>query len=216
MGRRRELQSSSTCEPRPGNSLPRPTAETADALNEPCYGGPCIGYSVCCVTIGSCTATTSSNVRYYEGGCVSADSSLGALPAGCVKQGECTVDFLEHNLGGTTQVGALTPLPAAVRDRQMAGSTGCSAVWQAPPPPPKPPPPPPQPPSPEAPLPPATPPPDGLPAGILIVVIAVPVTLLVVVVLYVTMCKKSKKPPIAAKDSMASGGEVMPGQMPRA
>merc|ERR1719482_1426636 len=69
------------CTPMSGDKLAKPTASSADPLNEPCYihdGGTCVGYMVCCVKIGTCKTrggiTVSSNKKYYMGGCLSPQS----------------------------------------------------------------------------------------------------------------------------------------------
>lgn len=133
------LISAICCEaaPHPGNALAHRDDGVA-ALNEPCYvhDGACNGYPVCCVTVGTCiskhSGTVSSNTKYYEGGCQSFDSSKKEYNernknAHCKQQGECTMQFLETCMGGTTKPGLYTEVPKETMDRFMEKSceTAC-------------------------------------------------------------------------------------------
>jgi len=137
------LISAICCEaaPHPGDSLAHRDDGVA-VLNEPCYvhDGACNGYPVCCVTVGTCiskhSGTVSSNLKYYEGGCQSFDSSKKEYKndgrqknAHCKQQGECTIQFLETCMGGTTKPGLMTEVPKETMDRFMEGSceTACPA-----------------------------------------------------------------------------------------
>jgi hypothetical protein len=79
---RRALQTTDELTTLPGSELAL-HQDGLDPLNEPCYtmGGTiplCVGWVVCCVSYGTCTAhggIISSNPEYYEGGCQSLSSS---------------------------------------------------------------------------------------------------------------------------------------------
>ena len=112
------------CTPPAGGNLPRTTASTADAVNEPCYvhDAACVGYAVCCVTAGTCVSQhgglVSSNALYYEGGCYSNSSSRRSFAPGCQgMQGECNIPYLEAVRGATTISSAITAVPNATLDR---------------------------------------------------------------------------------------------------
>ena len=72
---------------------------------------------MCCVTVGTCPDTISSNTDYYEGGCTSPQSSAGGFGAGCTKQGECVAPFLEVGMGGLPTAGIMAQLPQAILNR---------------------------------------------------------------------------------------------------
>ena len=119
--------------PQAGPALPVTTADSADAVNEPCYDIAkdktyCPRYAVCCVKVGTCTTThggwVSSNAKYYTGGCWSASSSKGSVPSGCAKQGECHAGYLYHMKNGTSGAGVMDPIPAASATALMTGATG--------------------------------------------------------------------------------------------
>ena len=107
------------------------TADSADAVNEPCFGyyedakKYCPRYVVCCLKVGTCVplgGVVSSNAKYYMGGCVSPNSRAGALPSDCAKQGECHAGYLYHMKNGTSAAGVADPVPAAAAFALMAGA----------------------------------------------------------------------------------------------
>ena len=132
---------------------------------------------ICCVKIGTCTGISiSGSVRYYEGGCrphygggiiqapaytyyatadwnVPANSSTSTTfptsTEGCVKQGECTLPYLEHiyhrtALGGSMETatpsdetidrllyGAVEAYPDACRAADLYPRTAVAATHHA-------------------------------------------------------------------------------------
>jgi hypothetical protein len=132
---------------------------------------------ICCVKIGTCTGfAISSSARYYEGGCrphygggiiqtpantyyatrdynVPANSSTSTTfptsTEGCVKQGECTLPYLEHiyhrtALGGSMETatpsdetidrllyGAVEAYPDACRAADLYPRTAVAATHHA-------------------------------------------------------------------------------------
>merc|ERR1719353_316498 len=164
-----------------GKKLPKPTASSPDAVNEPCYihdGGTCVGYQVCCVKIGTCLTrggiVVSSNTKYYMGGCLSTSSdpdrnpaTATVLPTGCAKQGECAEMYLEHMMGATTEPGVKNDLSPYVQEEFMSNSSGCAAYFT---------------------------PPIPIYGFALIAVGAVVVVVILAVVVKMTLCKK-KAPP---------------------
>ena len=122
----------SGCTPQAGSALPVTTADSADAVNEPCFvwtngrENYCPRYMVCCVKVGTCVplgGIVSSNANYYMGGCWSASSSKGSIPSDCAKQGECHAGYLYHMFNATTEAGAADPTPSSAVTAFMEGAT---------------------------------------------------------------------------------------------
>ena len=56
----------------------------------------------------SCILCSHMQAKYYQGGCVSPQSSAGSLPPTCSVQGECLQPYLEQVQGATTGSGFIS------------------------------------------------------------------------------------------------------------
>jgi hypothetical protein len=147
----------SKCLPLAGSEMVKPVAADPDPVNEPCYShSSCAKYSgegsgyVCCVKRGTCDNLVSANTAYYMGGCmgtnyaynssfISSTSSSDTAPStvdGCVKQGECTMPYLEQIKDWTAGGGLKAdPVSDAVMTKLLtganepAGDGGCLSLY---------------------------------------------------------------------------------------
>lgn len=133
------------CAIKEGTDMPKTTDATPDPVNEPCYSHDTCkkfgdkdgaGY-ICCVGVGTCDNLVSNSDRYYLGGCAGinyksteahSDSTSTEFPstrAGCAKQGECNLHFLEQVKGWTATNSSLevAPVPWYAEAAMLEGAT---------------------------------------------------------------------------------------------